>query len=74
MKFYVVRHPWTESNVSNITQGWADSPLVSQGIKTVERLGNFLRDKSISKIFSSSLGRCIQTSKIINKKLNVKKM
>lgn len=71
MKFYVVRHPWTESNVKRITQGWADSPLVSQGIEMAEKLGEFLKDKSILKIYTSDLGRCVQTSKIINKRLNV---
>jgi broad specificity phosphatase PhoE len=30
-----------------------------------------LTDKNITKIFSSDLGRCMQTSKIVNQKLNV---
>ncbi|MBW3020110.1 histidine phosphatase family protein [Candidatus Woesearchaeota archaeon] len=71
MKFYVVRHPWTESNVKKITQGWADSPLIPEGVEMAERLANFLKNKSISKIFTSDLGRCIQTSEIINKILKV---
>ena len=71
MKFYVVRHPWTESNVNNITQGWADSPLIPQGVEMAEKIGEFLKAKSISKIFTSDLGRCVQTSQIINNKLNI---
>ena len=72
VKFYVVRHSWTESNINKITQGWADSHLVPEGIEMAEKLGEFLKDESISGIFSSDLGRCVQTSKIINKQLGVK--
>lgn len=71
MKFYVVRHPLTESNAADITQGWGDSPLTPQGIEGAEKLSNFLKNKSISIIYSSDLGRCVQTSEIINKVLNV---
>lgn len=71
MKFYVVRHPLTEFNAADITQGWGDSPLTSQGIEEAEKLSGFLKDKEISIIYSSDLGRCVQTSEIINKVLNV---
>lgn len=71
MKFYVVRHPLTEFNVQGITQGWADSPLTPQGIEMANKLGEFLKDKNITKIFSSDLGRCIQTSEIISKHLGI---
>jgi len=62
MKFYVVRHPWTVSNVNNINQGWSDSPLVPQGIEMAERLAGFFKDRSIAVIYSSDLGRCVETS------------
>lgn len=72
MKFYVVRHSLTESNAAGITQGWDDSRLTTQGIEEAEKLGNFLKDKSISIIYTSDLGRCVQTSEIINKALKVR--
>ena len=68
----MVRHPLTESNAADITQGWGDSQLTSQGIEEAEKLSNFLKDKSISIIYSSDLGRCVQTSEIINKALKVR--
>ena len=71
MKFYVIRHPLTESNVNKITQGWADSPLIQEGINTAEKLGEYFLDKKITKIYSSDLGRCVQTSNIVNKKLGL---
>jgi len=72
MKFYVIRHPLTEFNAAGITQGWGDSPLTAQGIKAAEKLGYFFKDKAISAIYTSDLGRCVQTSEIINKALNIK--
>jgi alpha-ribazole phosphatase len=71
MKFYVIRHPWTESNVNRILQGWGDSKLTPIGKKMALKLGNYLKNKNISKIFTSDLGRCKQTSKIVNNILNV---
>lgn len=71
MKFYVLRHPITESNINKIAQGWSDSPLIPKSIKVAEAHGKFLKDKNITRIYTSDLGRCIQTSKIINKFLDV---
>ncbi len=61
----------TEFNVKKITQGWADSPLVPQGVDVAKKLGDFFKDKAISKIYTSDLGRCVQTSEIINQSLRV---
>jgi phosphoserine phosphatase len=72
VKFYVVRHPLTESNEAGITQGWGDSSLTYQGIKDAEKLGEFFKDKTICFIYTSDLGRCVQTSEIISKHLNAK--
>lgn len=72
MIIYFVRHGETEWNKKEILQGWKDSPLTQKGIKNAERLGKILRDKNIEIIYSSDLGRCVQTSEIINKWLKVK--
>lgn len=71
MKFYVIRHPTTESNIKRITQGWADSPLIPESIKLAEEHGKNLKNKKIEKIYTSDLGRCVQTSNIINQFLKV---
>lgn len=60
MVIYIVRHPETEYHKKGLTQGHDDSPLTKRGIKTAEKLGQLLKNKNISKLFSSDLGRCIQ--------------
>jgi probable phosphoglycerate mutase len=71
MIIYLIRHPETEYNKLGITQGHDDSPLTEKGINTAKKLGQLLKNRKIFKIYSSDLGRCIQTSRIINKFLNV---
>ena len=71
MLIYVVRHPYTKSNVQKITQGHSDSPLYWIGIIQAHILGMKLKNNEISKIITSDLGRCVQTSNIINKFLKV---
>lgn len=72
MIIYFVRHGETEWNKKRIVQGHKDSPLTPKGRINAERLGRILRDKNIEIIYSSDLGRCVQTSKIINRGLKVK--
>ena len=72
MVIYLVRHPETKWNKRGITQGHADSTLTKKGKKTAEYLGKVLKNKKISKMYTSDLGRCIQTSKLINKELGVR--
>ncbi len=71
MKLYIIRHPVTESNIKRITQGWADSPLIPESMKLAEEHGKNLKNKQINKIYTSDLGRCVQTSNIINELLKV---
>lgn len=72
MNIYIIRHSETKYNKLGITQGRKDSPLTQAGKKIAEKLGKKLKNKNIAKIYSSDLGRCIETSKIINKLLKVK--
>jgi len=69
---YIVRHPETEFNRKGIVQGWADSNLTEKGKMIANKLGMRLKNKGIVKIYSSDLGRAMQTANIINKHLNVK--
>jgi broad specificity phosphatase PhoE len=72
MIIYFIRHGETEWNKKGIVQGYKNSDLTSKGKNNAERLGKILRDKNIEKIYSSDLGRCVQTSEIINKWVKVK--
>lgn len=72
MIIYFIRHGETEWNKKKITQGHQDSPLTLKGKNNAEKLGRILRNKNIEIIYSSDLGRCIETSNIINKWLKVK--
>lgn len=54
-----------------IQQGHADSPLTPEGQEMAKKLGENLQDRGIKKIYSSDLGRCMETSSIVNKYLHV---
>ena len=72
MTIFLVRHPETEYNKKNMVQGHKDSPLTGKGRKLAKELGKKLSGKGIKKIYSSDLGRCMETSQLINKTLNIK--
>lgn len=65
MRIYFTRHGETEWNKKDIIQGQLDSPLTERGIE----MGIDLRKKSkeiyFDKIYSSDLGRAIETAKLI---------
>jgi len=71
MKVYIIRHPETEYDLKGLLKGHKDSRLSKQGRLIAEKLGNKLKNKNISKIYSSDLGRCLETSKLVNKSLQV---
>ncbi len=72
MIIYFVRHGETEWNKKKILQGHKDSPLTLKGKKNAENLGKTLEKKKIEVIYTSDLGRCVQTAEIINKYLKTK--
>ena len=72
MIIYFIRHGETEWNKKEILQGHKDSPLTLKGKKDVENLGKILEKKKIEVIYTSDLGRCVQTAEIINKRLKIK--
>ncbi len=72
MIIYFVRHGETEWNKKRILQGHKDSNLTIKGINNAKKLGKILRNKNIEIIYSSDLGRCVQTAEVINKWLKVK--
>ncbi len=72
MIVYFIRHGETEWNKKKIVQGHKDSPLTLKGKKIAEKLGEILKSKNIEVIYTSDLGRCVQTAEIINRYLKVK--
>lgn len=65
MKIFVVRHGQTIWNKEARMQGAADSPLTELGILEASKLGEALRDREIDKIYTSPLGRTLQTTEYI---------
>ena len=69
---FAVRHGETEWNHIGRQQGHLDSPLSESGIKQAHALANGLRGKGIEVIYSSDLGRAVQTAEIIGAKLDLR--
>jgi 2,3-bisphosphoglycerate-dependent phosphoglycerate mutase len=70
----LVRHGQTAWNDGARFQGHLDSPLTDTGIQQAEALGRRLASEQIAAIYSSDLGRALQTAEIIARrtKLSVK--
>jgi 2,3-bisphosphoglycerate-dependent phosphoglycerate mutase len=66
----VVRHGETEWNKLGLHQGFLDSPLTGLGIEQAQNVAVALRKFGFSSLYSSDLGRALQTAEIINRELN----
>ena len=62
MKLYITRHGETQWNTEKKMQGWQNSDLTGQGIENATRLGERLKDVDFSNIYSSPLGRAMDTA------------
>ena len=65
MKLVIVRHGETEWNVQHKVMGQLDSPLTAKGIQQAKAIGDRLRRLKFTSIYSSDLGRAVQTANII---------
>ncbi|MCQ2195389.1 MAG: histidine phosphatase family protein [Paludibacteraceae bacterium] len=65
VKLFLTRHGQTEWNVEKRMQGQMDSNLTDLGRKQAEALGKRLADEKIDVIYSSPLGRALDTAKLI---------
>lgn len=67
---YLVRHGLDDESFIG---GYSNVGLIDEGIKQVEEVGKWLKDNDlgIKEIYSSDVKRAIQTSRIINKYLNL---
>jgi len=67
----VVRHGETEWNLCGRQQGHLDSPLTKMGVKQAEALAGALVEREIAVLYSSDLGRALQTAQPISEKLSL---
>ncbi len=65
MKLYITRHGETEWNTEKRMQGFKNSNLTEKGVSNAKKLGEALKHINFSKVYSSPLGRTIDTSKHI---------
>jgi hypothetical protein len=71
VRVFIVRHGETEWNTERRWQGQGDSALTSTGVKQARAIGRRLSSvhqsggKIFSAIYSSDLGRCVNTARII---------
>ena len=68
---FAVRHGETEWNLLGKQQGHLDSPLTDQGIKQAHSLAESLQGRGIEVLYSSDLGRALQTAEIIGIELGI---
>src|SRR5262245_29104209 len=61
----IVRHGQTQWNLKLIRQGHLDSGLTEKGIAQAKALGERLARESFTALYSSDLGRAVQTAQMI---------
>ena len=70
-RFGLIRHAATVWNRQKKIQGQIDSPLTRRGISQAERWGRLLDHISWDRIFTSDIGRAVETAGRINQQLQV---
>lgn len=66
MKLVAIRHGETEWNIEGREMGQLDSSLTQRGIEQAKALAKRLRRERISAMYTSDLGRAMQTAEIIS--------
>ncbi len=69
--FYIVRHGQTNWNILGKTQGHGNSDLTESGESQARELADSMINYPIDRIYSSDLGRAVQTAQIIGEKINI---
>lgn len=70
--FYIVRHGQTNWNILGKTQGHGNSDLTQKGEEQARELSEAMINYPIDYIYSSDLGRAVQTAQIVGDKLGLK--
>ena len=71
-KILLIRHGTTEGIEQNRLHGSSETPLCKKGIIEAEKTAEFLKGQSFDALYTSSLGRALETAAIISKVLNLK--
>lgn len=69
---YFARHGKTLFNTFDLVQGWADSPLTSQGIEVAKYLGEGLKSIHFDAYYTSDAGRQRETMQVITTQMGAK--
>ena len=62
---YIIRHGKTAMNHANLLQGRSDIPLNEEGIRQAREAADRLRDIRFDYVFTSPLGRAVETAEIV---------
>jgi probable phosphoglycerate mutase len=65
VRLIAIRHGETVWNAEGREQGQADSPLTPRGIRQAEAVAQRLQGQRFSRLYSSDLGRALQTAEIV---------
>ena len=68
MYIYLVRHGETDWNIKRRTQGVQNIPLTVNGLNQAEDLSKRLKNEPITKIYTSTLKRALNTAMVIGNK------
>ncbi len=71
MDLILIRHGQSKGNANNIVQGHLDEGLSDLGLDQANMLSKYFNNNDINYIYSSDLGRAIQTAEPSSKKLNI---
>lgn len=63
--FYIVRHGETLFNQKHLMQGWCDSPLTKEGIRSAKELGKRLADTVFEAVYSSTSERAWDSATLL---------
>ena len=69
--FYIVRHGETNWNTLGKTQGHGNSNLTAKGIEQATTLAKGMNKYPIDYIYTSDLGRAVETATILSNELNI---
>ena len=64
-KLLLIRHAQTEWNVQRRFQGYGDSPITKEGQEQLQRLKSRLAGIAFDVVYSSDLGRTMETSQML---------
>lgn len=70
-KIYLIRHGQTDSNSGRRFQGRIDTPLNASGVEQAVKMAEYLQDKKIDAIYSSSLLRAQSTAQALARVKNM---